>query len=105
MKEEALDRTLWRFCFGRGYGTVVNKLCDYDHLVRNFFSLSGCLIHTLQIALRSISRESLFLADTIHVSFGGITVQKNIYKLRNRVKLGSLSAGVRRKQLSVLALK
>jgi hypothetical protein len=25
LKEEALDRTLWRTCFGRGYGPVVRQ--------------------------------------------------------------------------------
>jgi hypothetical protein len=25
MKEEALDRTVWRTCFGKGYGTVARQ--------------------------------------------------------------------------------
>jgi hypothetical protein len=25
LKEEALDRTMWRTCFGRGYGAVVRQ--------------------------------------------------------------------------------
>jgi hypothetical protein len=25
LKEEALDRTLWRTCFGRGYGPVIRQ--------------------------------------------------------------------------------
>jgi hypothetical protein len=29
LKEEALDRTLWRTHFGRGYGPVVRQTTDY----------------------------------------------------------------------------
>jgi hypothetical protein len=25
LKEEALDRTMWRACFGRGFGTVLRQ--------------------------------------------------------------------------------
>ena len=25
LKEEALDRTMWRACFGRGFGSVVRQ--------------------------------------------------------------------------------
>jgi hypothetical protein len=28
LKEEALDRTLWRTCFGRGYGPVVRQTTE-----------------------------------------------------------------------------
>jgi hypothetical protein len=28
LKEEALDRTLWRTCFGRGYGPVVRQTAE-----------------------------------------------------------------------------
>jgi hypothetical protein len=28
LKEEALDRTLWRSCFGRGYGPVVRQTAE-----------------------------------------------------------------------------
>jgi hypothetical protein len=28
LKEEALDRTLWRICFGRGYGPVVRQTAE-----------------------------------------------------------------------------
>jgi hypothetical protein len=30
MKEEALDRTLWRTRFGRGYSHVISRLLDDD---------------------------------------------------------------------------
>ena len=28
LKEEALDRTLWRICFGRGYGPVARQTTE-----------------------------------------------------------------------------
>jgi len=28
LKEEALDRTVWKTCFGRGYGTVVRQTTE-----------------------------------------------------------------------------
>jgi hypothetical protein len=28
LKEEALDRTVWRTCFGRGYGPVVRQTAE-----------------------------------------------------------------------------
>jgi hypothetical protein len=28
LKEEALDRTMWRNCFGRGFGPVVNRILN-----------------------------------------------------------------------------
>jgi hypothetical protein len=28
LKEEALDRTVWRTCFGRGYGPVVRQTTE-----------------------------------------------------------------------------
>ena len=30
MKEEALDRTMWRNRFGRGFGPVVRQITDDD---------------------------------------------------------------------------
>jgi len=30
LKEEALDRTMWRNCFGRGFGPVVWQITDDD---------------------------------------------------------------------------
>ena len=30
MKEEALDRTMWRNLFGRGFGPVVRQITDDD---------------------------------------------------------------------------
>jgi hypothetical protein len=30
VKEEALDRTLWRTRFERGYGPVVRRITEYD---------------------------------------------------------------------------
>jgi hypothetical protein len=29
LKEEALDRTLWRTCFGKGYGPVVRQTTEW----------------------------------------------------------------------------
>jgi hypothetical protein len=28
LREEALDRTLWRTCFGRGYGLVIRQTTE-----------------------------------------------------------------------------
>jgi len=39
LKEEALDRTMWRARFGRGFGPVVrqaNKLMNYEKHSRKF---------------------------------------------------------------------
>ena len=33
MKEKALDHTLWRICFGKGYGSVVKTDCAMNELV------------------------------------------------------------------------
>jgi hypothetical protein len=33
MKEEALDRTLWRIRFGRGYGSVVRQTAEWMNLL------------------------------------------------------------------------
>jgi len=32
LKEEALDRTLWRTCFAMSYGTVVDRPRDDDNV-------------------------------------------------------------------------
>jgi hypothetical protein len=33
LKEEVLDRTLWRTCFGRGYGPVVRQTAEWNEAV------------------------------------------------------------------------
>ena len=41
LKEEALDRTVWRNCFGRGFGPVVWQITDDDEVhSTGFFPLS-----------------------------------------------------------------
>ena len=35
LKEEALDRTVWRNCFGRGFGPVVWQITDDDDLIND----------------------------------------------------------------------
>jgi hypothetical protein len=32
LREEALDRTLWGTCFGRGYGRVVRQTTEWMRL-------------------------------------------------------------------------
>jgi len=38
LKEEALDRTMWRNRFGRGFGPVVWQITDDDDDVPNYVS-------------------------------------------------------------------
>jgi hypothetical protein len=33
LKEEALDRTLWRTRFGRGYGPIVRQTTEWKHTI------------------------------------------------------------------------
>jgi hypothetical protein len=41
LKEEALDRTLWRIRFGRGYGPVVRQATEWMNIrVSDWFSYS-----------------------------------------------------------------
>jgi hypothetical protein len=35
LKEEALDRTKWRACFGRGFGPVVRQTTECKNLYRD----------------------------------------------------------------------
>ena len=51
MKEEALDRTMWRARFGRGFGPVVDTIDDESRprfvLLREENEITAC---TLQLA-------------------------------------------------------
>jgi len=38
LKEEALDRTVWRACFGRGFGPVLRRTSKWMNECRIFFS-------------------------------------------------------------------
>ena len=47
LKEEALDRTMWRNRFGRGFGPVVLQITDDDtcvRFIRNLFFFSRYII-------------------------------------------------------------
>jgi hypothetical protein len=33
LKDEALDRTMWKSCFGRGYGPVVRQTTELNELI------------------------------------------------------------------------
>jgi len=37
LKEEALDRTMWRNRFGRGFGPVVWKITDDDDISDKYY--------------------------------------------------------------------
>jgi hypothetical protein len=59
LKEDALDRTLWRTCFGRGYGPVVRQTTEWKWilghmwlqvLVGTLILLAFLLLHTWKIA-------------------------------------------------------
>jgi hypothetical protein len=49
LKEEALDRTVWRACFGRGFGPVVRQTVKWLNEWTNLEIV--CAVHFLQILL------------------------------------------------------
>jgi hypothetical protein len=62
LKEEALDRTMWRACFGRGFGPVVRQTAKYMNFkIHKFGTLKFtnvlirklCDIEALQVQTRS----------------------------------------------------
>jgi len=54
LKEETLDRTMWRNRFGRGFGPVVWQITDDD----DDTSLHGVLYHKTQIFINTFARTS-----------------------------------------------
>ena len=56
LKEEALDRTMWRHCFGGGFGPVVRQNTEWMNF-NGFVCFRNLVIPNL--AVRSISRTHL----------------------------------------------
>ena len=55
LKEETLDRTMWRNRFGRGFGPVVLQINDYDDETNINLSQSSVSNSTTQVLTRHIS--------------------------------------------------
>jgi len=49
MKVEALDRTLWRTRFGRGYGPVVRQTTEWTH--------SSTEVHSMIFIVRAVTKS------------------------------------------------
>jgi hypothetical protein len=67
LKEEALDRTLWRIRFGRGYGPVVRQKMNYENGLDTWHSHPE-----YQLSYKSVSwsvRERLRLPDAIFTGY------------------------------------
>jgi len=46
LKEEALDRTMWRNRFGRGFGPVVWQITDDDEYRQCAYNITVRSVHT-----------------------------------------------------------
>ena len=57
LKEEALDRTMWRDRFGRGFGPVVRQTAKW----MNEYRYSYCCYSVLLIFMRQITESSLLM--------------------------------------------
>ena len=49
LKEEALDRTMWRNRFARGFGPLVSQITDDDDIVSVHFSSKCSLFHNSNV--------------------------------------------------------
>jgi hypothetical protein len=69
LKEEALDCTVWRTRFGRGYGPVAREAAEYiniSHRHRQYFSQTHKIfLQTHKIFLQA---QTIFLTDTDNIS-------------------------------------
>jgi len=62
LKEEELDRTLWRICFGKGYGPAVRQTAE---LITGFLRLDKTTDSHLKQRLKTLGLKYTTLLNKI----------------------------------------